>query len=95
MRKLGWALLIVVVLLAGAAAMILPGWIERQQNQIDGRPLPPVSAHAKALHATLTIVDLHADTLLWQRSLLDRADAATSTCRGSRRAMSRCRSSRR
>ena len=37
MRKLGWSFLIIVLLVA-LAATILPGWIERQQNQIDGRP---------------------------------------------------------
>ena len=73
MRKLGWALLILVILVAVAAA-ILPGWIERQQNHVDGRPLLPVSEQARALHATLTIVDLHADTLLWKRNMLNRAN---------------------
>lgn len=65
-RKLGWALLLVYALFIGAA-LYLPGWIERQQNQIDGKPLLAVSEKAKTLHATLNIVDLHADTLLWKR----------------------------
>jgi len=73
MRKLGWALLLSVITIA-VAAIVLPGWIERQQNQIDGKPLLAVSDQARALHKTLTIVDLHADTLLWKRSLLDRAN---------------------
>jgi len=73
MRKLGWALFLSVITIA-LAATVLPGWIERQQNQIDGKPLLAVSDQAKALHKTLTIVDLHADTLLWKRSLLDRAN---------------------
>jgi microsomal dipeptidase-like Zn-dependent dipeptidase len=74
MRKLAWALPVVFMLVAGAAAVILPGYVERQQNQIDGQPLPRVTEEARALHATLTIVDLHADTLLWKRDLLKRAD---------------------
>jgi membrane dipeptidase len=73
MRKLGWALLFTAFLVA-AAAIILPGWIERQQNQIDGKPLLAVSEEARALHKTLTIVDLHADTLLWKRNLLELSD---------------------
>jgi len=73
MRKLAWALLVVFVLVAGASA-ILPGYVERQQNQIDGKPLLRVTEEARALHATLTIVDLHADTLLWKRDLLERAE---------------------
>ena len=74
MRKLGWALLFVIMLAVAGAAIILPGRIERGQNQVDGKRLIPVSERARALHATLTIVDLHADTLLWKRNLLDRAD---------------------
>src|SRR3546814_11677958 len=41
-------------------------------NKIDGKPLIAVSDEAKALHATLTIVDLHSDTLMWDRDLGDR-----------------------
>lgn len=53
--------------------LLAPGVVERQHNLIDGEPLPEVSAEAEALHATLTIVDLHGDTLLWKRSLLEPA----------------------
>jgi len=73
MRKLGWALFVIVVVVA-LAAIILPGRVERSQNQIDGKPLLAISDKARALHTTLNIVDLHADTLLWKRNLLDRAD---------------------
>lgn len=51
-----------------------PGMVERDMNQVDGQELIPVSDEAKALHETLTIVDLHSDTLLWKRNLLERAD---------------------
>ena len=70
------ALAIVALLIVGAICLftIVPGVIERGQNKIDGAPLPPVSEHAQALHRTLTIVDLHADTLMWDRDLLDRGD---------------------
>ena len=65
-----------IVLLLGVAGFFLfaPGIAERGMNQIDGEPLIAVSDEAKALHDTLTIVDLHSDTLLWNRNLLDRAD---------------------
>jgi len=40
-----------------------------------GEPPPyPVSERARALHAGLWVADLHADSLLWGRDLLDRAD---------------------
>ena len=43
-------------------------------NKVDGKPLPKVSAEAIALHKTLTIVDLHSDTLMWKRDMLERAE---------------------
>lgn len=72
-RKLGYAVLAVIVL-AGLFLAIAPGYVEGETNRIDGEPLIEVSDEARALHQTLTIVDLHSDTLLWKRSLLDRAD---------------------
>ena len=73
-RKLGLGLLALVVLGAVGFFGFAPGMAERDMNRIDGEPLPEISAEARALHATLTVVDLHSDTLLWKRSLLDRAD---------------------
>ncbi|MFN7028887.1 MAG: dipeptidase [Sphingopyxis sp.] len=74
MRRWLTALLLVIALAALAFFAFAPGIIERGTNQIDGKPLPAVSERAKPLHATLTIVDLHSDTLLWKRSILDHAD---------------------
>ncbi len=73
MRRWLIGILLVVALAALAFFALAPGMIERGMNQIDGKPLPQVSARAKALHATLTIVDLHSDTLMWKRDILDRA----------------------
>ena len=72
MRKWGWVALALVVLLATAFFAVAPGLVESSMNRIDGKPLIPVSAEARALHKTLTIVDLHSDTLMWDRDLLDR-----------------------
>ena len=64
-----------LVALAIAAFFVLaPGVTERSMNRVDGNPLPEISDEALALHATLTIVDLHSDSLLWKRSILDRSD---------------------
>lgn len=70
-----WIIATLVLLLIAAAAFFAfaPAMIERSMNKIDGKPLPQIDARAAALHKTLTIVDLHSDTLLWNRSLLDRA----------------------
>lgn len=74
MRRWLIALLIVVALAALAFFTLAPGMIERDLNRIDGKPLPQVTARARALHQTLTIVDLHSDSLLWSRDFLDRAE---------------------
>lgn len=69
-------LLLVLVAIAGIAlllaAKMLPGRIGAGMNAIDGKPLLAVGAEARALHGTLDIVDLHADTLMWKRDLLGR-----------------------
>ena len=74
MRK--WLLGVGALLLVAAIGFFgfLPGYVEASMNQIDGKPLPKVSAEAVALHKTLTIVDLHSDTLMWKRDMLDKAD---------------------
>ncbi len=57
-----------------AARTFGPGILERQLNKIvDNRPFS-ISDEAAELHGSLRIMDWHADTLLWNRSLLDRAD---------------------
>lgn len=74
MRKRVW---IPAAVLAAAAAGFfgfLPGYVEAAANRVDGKPAISVSAEAKALHATLQIVDLHSDTLMWQRNVLDRGE---------------------
>lgn len=76
MMRRGRIALIIVALLALLLAILFavgPGMAERSMNQTLSAPLPPVSERAKQLHASLTIVDLHSDTLLWQRSFNDRA----------------------
>ena len=69
-----------IKLVAGLAALAiigglaaLPGIVESQFNGLTGAPLPAVSAKAAALHKTLQIADMHADTLLWGRDILHRS----------------------
>jgi microsomal dipeptidase-like Zn-dependent dipeptidase len=74
MRKKFW----IPLTLIGAAAIgffgFLPGYVEGSMNAVDGQPLIKVSDEAKALHKTLNIVDLHSDTLMWNRDLGKRAE---------------------
>jgi membrane dipeptidase len=69
MRKRFW----IPLALVGAAAIgffgFAPGYVEGSMNVVDGKPLIKVSDEAKALHETLNIVDLHSDTLMWDRDL--------------------------
>ena len=72
-RKFALGLLALLILGAGVFFLFAPRWAEESMNQIDGEPLIAVSDEARAVHKTLTIVDLHSDTLLWDRDLTDRA----------------------
>ena len=73
MRRWLIGILVVLLVAAGAFFTLAPGILERGMNKIDGKPLAEVSERAKALHKTLTVVDLHSDSLLWSRDFLDRA----------------------
>ncbi len=73
MKKRVWIPLTVVALAAAGFFGFAPGYVEGQMNRIDGKPLPAIRPEVAKLHQTLTIVDLHSDTLLWQRDLLDPA----------------------
>ncbi|WP_296679350.1 dipeptidase [Novosphingobium sp.] len=71
-KKLGIPLVLLAVAAIGFFGFA-PAYLESSMNRIDGKPLIAVSAEAKALHASLQIVDLHSDTLMWQRGLIGTA----------------------
>lgn len=73
MRRILLAVLGLVLVAALAFFTLAPGIVERSMNQVVAIPLK-ITPRARALHATLQIADMHADTLLWQRSLLDRSE---------------------
>jgi microsomal dipeptidase-like Zn-dependent dipeptidase len=74
MRK--WVLTTAAVLLAATAIffIIAPGMIEGSMNKVVPTALPKVTPATQALHQKLAIADMHADTLLWSRDPLKRAD---------------------
>ena len=74
MRKWLWGLAILLLAAGIGFFGFAPGYVESSMNRIDGKPLPKVSDRAIALHETLTIVDLHSDTLMWKRDMMDRGD---------------------
>ena len=72
MKRLRWFLLLLVIILV-AAWFALPGIVERRFNRTLHPPPYQPSAKAEALHRTLTLADLHGDSLLWGRDLLRRS----------------------
>jgi membrane dipeptidase len=74
MRKRIWVPGFALAIAAIGFFGFLPGYVEASMNVVDGKPLIKVSQQAKDLHATLNIVDLHSDTLMWKRDMLDRAN---------------------
>jgi microsomal dipeptidase-like Zn-dependent dipeptidase len=73
-RKL--VIVIVVLLVVGALAFffVLPAAGERWVNRVRKPPPYGASERARALHKTLTVADMHADSLMWDRSILERAE---------------------
>jgi microsomal dipeptidase-like Zn-dependent dipeptidase len=71
----GRRFLFLVPLLLGLALLsAMSGQVERVLNPVASGPLPEVSAEALALHRSSTVIDLHADSLLFGRDLLERSN---------------------
>ena len=71
MKRLGWLLLVLIVL--SLVWLALPGIVERRFNKTLHDGPYQVSAQAQELHRKLIVADLHADSLLWGRNLLHRS----------------------
>ncbi len=61
-----------LAVLGAGALMAAPAAVEGQLNKVEAHAPYKIGARAKALHATLNMADLHADTLLWGRDVLAR-----------------------
>lgn len=72
-RRIGIILLALLLLGAIAFFTFAPGVVENSANKVAPTELK-VSARAEALHKTLDVADMHADSLLWKRDLLKRSD---------------------
>jgi membrane dipeptidase len=72
--SIGLGLVVAVLILDRVRFFVTaPANIERSQNRIEPVPLGITQA-AQALQATLDVADMHADSLLWKRDLLERSD---------------------
>ncbi|WP_444917058.1 dipeptidase [Microbulbifer sp. JMSA003] len=63
----------VVILFASWKWLLLPA-IEKSMNKVEPGKIAALSSEAKALHQSLLVGDLHADSFLWARDLRKRAD---------------------
>jgi membrane dipeptidase len=64
---------VAATLSAGVALSAASAFVERRVNRVQAPPRHAVSARARELTAALSIVDLHADSLLWGRDLARRS----------------------
>lgn len=71
-RKVMVAVTILLLLAAAAFFLIVPSIVDQRLNKITGPVTKPPSEHARRIHSSMLIVDLHADTLLWNREILAR-----------------------
>lgn len=73
-RRIAATVGVVVVAATTAFFVVAPGIVERSLNGFAAADLQPVDDATVDLHNSLEIVDLHSDTLMWKRDLLERAD---------------------
>lgn len=75
MKKFAIALVLILGVLYAVTVIVVPPRVDRALNRVFGTPpFDRASPRAEALHAKLTIADLHADSLIWGRDLLERND---------------------
>ena len=61
-----------MIILAIVAVFVFgPGYLEKGKNVVIDHDAYSISDKARALHESLTVADLHGDTLLWHRDILD------------------------
>jgi microsomal dipeptidase-like Zn-dependent dipeptidase len=72
-KKILITLGVIFLLLIGAFFFVLPAQLEKRLNVSLNQPPYMASERAVELHKKLLVSDMHADSLLWNRDLLDRA----------------------
>lgn len=72
MKKWLWGLCALIAVALFAFFAFAPGYVEKGMNQVVATKLPTVSDSTRKLHAGLQIADMHEDTLLWKRDVLER-----------------------
>jgi len=72
-KKILITLTVILLVLLGGFFFVLPAQLEKRVNAVLNPPPYPASERAVELHKKLLVADLHADSLLWNRDLLDHA----------------------
>ncbi|HXG66133.1 MAG TPA: dipeptidase [Blastocatellia bacterium] len=72
MKKILLAVAVILLIALGAFFFVVPAWVESDMNAVLHPPPYQASERARELHQKLLIADLHADSLLWSRDLLER-----------------------
>ena len=70
-KKILITLVVILLLLVGAFFFVVPAQLEKRLNVTLNPPPYMASERAVELHKKLLVTDLHADSLLWDRDLLD------------------------
>jgi microsomal dipeptidase-like Zn-dependent dipeptidase len=73
MKKIIYTLMVLVVTAAIGLFVVIPYMVDSSKNRVEVSPPYDFDPMAERLHQTLSIVDLHADTLLWDRDILKRS----------------------
>jgi membrane dipeptidase len=71
-KRILFVLAVLILLALGIFFFVLPAQVEKRMNRTLNAPPYQASERAVALHKTLLVADLHADSLLWARDLLER-----------------------
>ena len=66
-------IVLLILCLVVAVLLTVPRLVDEDENKVLKKPPYAASARAATLHQDLTIADLHADSLLWGRDLLQRS----------------------
>lgn len=72
MNKVLLALALLFAVALGLFFFVVPAYVERRFNAVLHPPPYAASERARELHRTLFVADLHGDSLLWGRDLLER-----------------------
>lgn len=73
MRRRSVQFTLLFLCIVGAFFIAIPQLVDEDQNKLVKKPPYMASGRALNLHKELTIADLHADSLLWGRDLLERS----------------------